>query len=302
MNSKIENGYARVIDSRVAESLGVTEAFILQQIRYWIEKSNHFVNDKYWTYHTYHEWHEQLPFFSEMTIRRAIKHLEETGIVLSGRFNKMGGDKTKWYSVDEDKLNEWLSHLTYKANAFAVNDMLTVHNEQSTVQNEQTTVQDEQDKLPLSVQDEQSNTNRIHIKDYNKECQENQINCLTRTASHAHVSKPYDFWNLRRQVNDAYAKMDDRLPFDIDCFGVLEFYINHYQNITGKVHPKMEQETVDRIVRIIQKSGIEESEFKQMIKQHFETDYGIECDYHAPHFFTKGITENQYYSLQRECY
>ena len=57
-------------------------------------------------YNTYEEWRKQLPFWSVSTIKRTIHSLEMKGLLLSDNFNEMKMDKTKWYSIDYDKLQE----------------------------------------------------------------------------------------------------------------------------------------------------------------------------------------------------
>ncbi|WP_254119113.1 conserved phage C-terminal domain-containing protein [Bacillus sp. FJAT-29790] len=48
----------------------------------------------------------QLPFWSESTIKRTIKSLENQGYLISGNFNRSKMDQTKWYSIDYEKLGE----------------------------------------------------------------------------------------------------------------------------------------------------------------------------------------------------
>ena len=47
-----------------------------------------------------------MPFWSESTIKRTIKSLEEQGYLLSANYNRLKMDKTKWYSIDYEKLAE----------------------------------------------------------------------------------------------------------------------------------------------------------------------------------------------------
>jgi hypothetical protein len=64
------------------------------------------VEEKGWIYNPYKAWQEQLCFMSESTIRRTIKNLIDKGIVITANFNKAKFDKTLWYSIDYDKLDE----------------------------------------------------------------------------------------------------------------------------------------------------------------------------------------------------
>lgn len=90
----------------LALKIGLNEAIILQQIHYWVQKSKHEHDGRKWVYNTYKEWQSQLPFWSESTIKRTIKSLQQQGYLLSANYNKSKLDQTKWYSIDYDKLAE----------------------------------------------------------------------------------------------------------------------------------------------------------------------------------------------------
>ncbi len=95
-----------MIIPRLAAKIGLNEAVVLQQIHYWLGISKHKIEGRTWVYNTYEEWQKQLPFWSVSTIKRTIRSLEMLGLVLSDNFNKMKMDKTKWYSIDYEKLQK----------------------------------------------------------------------------------------------------------------------------------------------------------------------------------------------------
>lgn len=88
----------------LAKKVGLNEAIILQQIHYWNrinEKNNrNFYDGYYWTYNTYEDWQKQFPFWSTRTIQRAINRLEKLKLVVSGNYNELKLDKTKWYRIN----------------------------------------------------------------------------------------------------------------------------------------------------------------------------------------------------------
>ena len=99
------------INRKLAKCLGLKEAVIFQQIHYWLEinkkTNNNFINGRYWTYNSIKSWHEnEFDFLSLKTVQRTLKSLEDDGLLICGAFNKLKGDKTKWYSIDYDKLIE----------------------------------------------------------------------------------------------------------------------------------------------------------------------------------------------------
>ncbi|GIN19401.1 conserved phage C-terminal domain-containing protein [Siminovitchia fordii] len=99
----IEEHPVMIIPS-LAVKLGVNEAVVLQQMHYWLVKSTHIKGKRKWVYNTYKDWQEQLPFWSERSLRRTINSLEKKGLVLSAMFNKSRMDQTKWYTLDYEKL------------------------------------------------------------------------------------------------------------------------------------------------------------------------------------------------------
>ena len=65
------------------------------------EKSKQdYIDGHYWVYNTYEQWQEQFPFFSIRTLRRTFTSLEKMGLLLTGNYNKVKFDQTKWYTID----------------------------------------------------------------------------------------------------------------------------------------------------------------------------------------------------------
>lgn len=91
-----------VVSPTLAEAIGLNEAIVLQQLHYWLQKSDHLHEGRKWIYNTYTQWVEQFPFWSETTIKRTITSLESKGYIITGNFNRAGFDRTKWYSINYD--------------------------------------------------------------------------------------------------------------------------------------------------------------------------------------------------------
>jgi uncharacterized phage protein (TIGR02220 family) len=62
------------------------------------------IEGRRWTYDTYKEWQKQFPFWSETTIKRSFLNLEKQGLLISGNWNALKMDKTKWYTINYEKL------------------------------------------------------------------------------------------------------------------------------------------------------------------------------------------------------
>jgi len=104
MNNLLIDDYPILVLPKLATEIGLNEAIVLQQMHYWINKSNHIHDNKRWIYNSYKEWEQHFPFWSNATIRRTISSLEKQELVLVGNYNKAGFDKTKWYSINYSKL------------------------------------------------------------------------------------------------------------------------------------------------------------------------------------------------------
>ncbi|HDP5804059.1 TPA: DnaD domain protein [Staphylococcus aureus] len=100
MNKLLIDDYPIQVLPKLAEAIGLNEAIVLQQIHYWLNNSKHEYENKKWIYNSYKNWEAQFPFWSNVTIRRAISSLEKQNLLLTGNFNKVGFDKTKWYTIN----------------------------------------------------------------------------------------------------------------------------------------------------------------------------------------------------------
>lgn len=114
----------------LAVGIGLNEAILLQKIHGWLQCTPKEHVGRSWIYNTYKSWHEQLPFMSESTIKRAIKNLIDKGIVITENFNKSTFDKTLWYSIDYEKLNEIveISDSVKMTSGLGQNDLTIVSN------------------------------------------------------------------------------------------------------------------------------------------------------------------------------
>ena len=106
MSKLLINENPIMIQPTLVMKLGLNQAIIIQQVHYWLLKSPHIKDGKRWIYNTYKDWKQQFPFWSEKTIMRTFLALEEEGYVISANYNRMKIDKTKWYTIDYDKLAE----------------------------------------------------------------------------------------------------------------------------------------------------------------------------------------------------
>lgn len=91
----------------LAVKLGLNEAIVLQQLHFRLSHSPLRYGGYTWYHHTYAKWRQQFPFWSERTISRIFLGLENQGIIVSTQhYNEMKINKTKWYRIDYDVLQD----------------------------------------------------------------------------------------------------------------------------------------------------------------------------------------------------
>lgn len=92
-------------DVEVATKYGTNVSILLGNINYWIQKNKangkHFHDGRYWTYNTVAAFHNLMPFMSTNVINTALKRAEEEGLLVTGSYNKLPFDRTKWYALTE---------------------------------------------------------------------------------------------------------------------------------------------------------------------------------------------------------
>lgn len=99
--------------------VGLNEAIVLQQVHYWTEhiaknqgrlppdQRSNFRSGRWWTYQSFPEWQaNSFPFWSLATIKRTFLNLEALGVLVVRQLSRDRRDRTNWYSIDYDRLNQ----------------------------------------------------------------------------------------------------------------------------------------------------------------------------------------------------
>lgn len=98
-----------------AEQIGLHEAIILSNIKFWIKRN--IENEKHrheteidgkkefrtFTYNSVKAFGKLFPFLTQKQIRTALENLRKKDILITGIFNKSPYDKTLWYALKEEK-------------------------------------------------------------------------------------------------------------------------------------------------------------------------------------------------------
>ena len=135
----------------IATEYGIEEALLLGYVYHWVcrnkENGVNFHDGKYWTFDSRRALAKKFPYISPSKIYRAFNHIEKEGLLLTGNYNKLGRDRTTWYTLSEKGLSLFDG------------DFPIVQNEPPIVQNEPTLpIQYTNSILPIQT------TNRDNIK------------------------------------------------------------------------------------------------------------------------------------------
>ena len=110
----------RIAFPLVAKRLGIDKAHILNQIQFWMKKSEVGYFKRYngqirkWVWFTYEMLATQLPWMSAQKIGRHIRDFEDLDFVLStNEFNATRYDRTKWYSLNYIAIDDYLPDNPY---------------------------------------------------------------------------------------------------------------------------------------------------------------------------------------------
>ena len=313
----IDKSKTLIINTELAVILGdLNESIVLNQLNYWLEinkKANkHFIDGRFWVYNTYNDWKEEnFQYWSEKTIQRTFTRLENKGIVISANFNKSGIDKTKWYTIDYDKLEEIVN--LYREE----HDNLSQRQDNmSTRQDKMTCPSGQSDRaIPENTT---NNTNRnYHSEITKKEKTLSNDNVEVKTSSsesrkkmstpktnlQKYIDKKADEQDMiKRLANICMTNYDDETAREI--FETIEYYFRRYTDKTGLIHPILTDKTLERMAEKMDRfydskhSHFErlikqDHAFKKMVDMFFDSDFGAvngnETNYNLPAFMTDGI-------------
>ena len=92
----------------LAKEIGLNESILLLQIEYWISiSSTEFYEGRKWTYQSLSDMKKKaFPFWSRDKINRIIRNLIEQNLIFESNFNKKKYDKTRWISLNYNKITE----------------------------------------------------------------------------------------------------------------------------------------------------------------------------------------------------
>ncbi|MGA4517178.1 conserved phage C-terminal domain-containing protein [Solibacillus silvestris] len=102
------------VSPSLSARIGIEEALLLQHLSYRLETEGVSKEGYVWYCQTYEDWSKQCFFWNVPKVRRLLRKLENYHIIVSSnRFNRFYTDRTKWYRINYEKLNELLQTEIY---------------------------------------------------------------------------------------------------------------------------------------------------------------------------------------------
>jgi len=117
MNKYLINEPPLFVLPTLAQKIGLNEAILVQQLHFWLLRSKNEKAGHRWVYNTYDDWLEQFPFWSNKTIRRIVRKLEDENIVISTYEFNRDINKTKWYRINYNVLGDITGNTSLDANS-----------------------------------------------------------------------------------------------------------------------------------------------------------------------------------------
>lgn len=279
----IDKSKTLIVNTDLALVLGdLNEAIILNQLNYWLEinkkADKNFIDGKYWVYNSYAEWRENdFPYWSEKTIQRTFTRLENKGIVISSNYNKMCIDKTKWYSIDFEVLEEMIK--AYDSNKISEEDKMSCREGQY--------------DRPIP-----KNT----TKDYSYAFPKGKGTlCFSSEKAVGQSNVKYRIDDVPNLVSQ-YAEPNTPGSRIIDLRNIILYFIDRYNENSNTRHIDVSDSAIKSIVdAYFHPTGkvvdCEAEDYMWMIDDYFATDYkmnGKRVSKSLQHFFSGKIRENIY--------
>lgn len=279
----IDKSKTLIVNTDLALVLGdLNEAIILNQLNYWLEinkkADKNFIDGKYWVYNSYAEWRENdFPYWSEKTIQRTFTRLENKGIVISANYNKMCIDKTKWYSIDFEVLEEMIK--AYDSNKISEEDKMSCREGQY--------------DRPIP-----KNT----TKDYSYAFPKGKgSSCFSPEKAVGQSNVKYRIDDVPNLVS-RYAEPNTPGSRIIELRNIIQYFISRYEEESDIRHIDVSDSAIKSIVdAYFHPTGkvvdCEAEDYMWMIDDYFATDYkinGRRVSKSLQHFFSGKIRENIY--------
>lgn len=112
MTSKLllaESEFPQIASPKLTNEIGRAPAVFLQKLHFFLTEEkqklkNH--NKRKWWFHSFESWKKTIGSFSVATIKRAVKKLEEMGLIEVNQLSENKSDRTNYYTINYARLAE----------------------------------------------------------------------------------------------------------------------------------------------------------------------------------------------------
>jgi hypothetical protein len=294
----VDKSKTLIINTDLALVLGdLNEAIVLNQLNYWLginrKAGKNFIDDRYWVYNSYSDWKaKDFPYWSEKTIQRTFTRLENKGVVVSANYNKLGIDKTKWYTIDTEKLQELVDEFN------SDEDKMTNRQDNMTDRQDKMTCREGQCDRPLP----EITTENIN-RDYNSEIT-GEVHTSVSEKQTARVTRQ----DMQAKKDDMVYRFSEICNDNIENKTIREAvknsfcrYMNLYETYFYKFHPILTDKTLTNVcLSLSNVTDTEHNHFEwtdvyladetgltgldRMVNEHFRRTHRRETNYSITHF------------------
>jgi len=89
----------------LATQYDIQQAILINNFDFWLSKNaannKHFYDGKFWSYNSVKSFKELFPYLTGDQIRRILEKLVSNDILISGNYNNVQYDRTKWYTFSD---------------------------------------------------------------------------------------------------------------------------------------------------------------------------------------------------------
>lgn len=301
----VDKSKTLIINTDLALVLGdLNEAIVLNQLNYWLginkKAGKNFIDDRYWVYNSYSDWKaKDFPYWSEKTIQRTFTRLENKGVVVSANYNKLGIDKTKWYTIDTEKLQELVDKFNSDENK------MTNRQDNMTDRQDKMTCREGQNDRPLpEITTETENIDRDYTTE-NKyalsESKDSSRGDIYAFSTEKGGSKSDVIKNIAIEFADCEPS-DWRIE---ELKHIIDYFLEQYNKTLNMSHIRITEQALTKIViNYFEPVGNYMSDnsaygfddyYKELIDYYLQTKYkinGKEVTKSLQHFMSGMIREN----------
>ena len=299
----IDKSKTLIVNTDLALVLGdLNEAIVLNQLNYWLginkKAGKNFIDDRYWVYNSYSDWKaKDFPYWSEKTIQRTFTRLENKGVVVSANYNKLGIDKTKWYTIDTEKLQELLDEFN------SDEDKMTNRQDNMTDRQDKMTCREGQNDRPLP----EITTENID-RDYTTENKYALSESKDSSRGDIYAFSAEKGGSESDVIKNLAVEFADREPSDWrieELKHIIDYFLEQYNKTLNMSHIRITEQALTKIViNYFEPVGNYMSDnsaygfddyYKELIDYYLQTKYkinGKEVTKSLQHFMSGMIREN----------